>query len=140
MLVCNKSCSLETACISGKRPMVGSLTSNYMVMSSVCPCLRGEGVQIVLKSRQQCKGMLRKVTFKVGQVQHTGLVHPVVLAAFKEGVIQVGQVGHDVLLLGLAQQHVVPLAQPVTSGCLLAVGVTIQDVIITLQMQANGSS
>ena len=41
-----------------------------------------------------------EVTFKVGQVQHAGLVHPVVLAALKEGVEEVGQVGHSPLGFG----------------------------------------
>ena len=72
-------------------------------------------------------------TFKIGQVQHTGLVHPVVLATLKEGVIQVGQVGDNSLALGLAQQHVVPLTQPVTTGRLLPVWVAVQDIVIALQ-------
>lgn len=76
-------------------------------------------------------------TFKVGQVQHTGLVHPVVLATLKEGVIQVGQVGDNALALGLAQQHVVPLAKPVTAGGLLPVWVAVEDVVITLKPEAQ---
>ena len=72
-------------------------------------------------------------TFKVGQMQDAGLLNPVVLAALKEGVVQVGKVGHDALALGLAQQHVVPLSQPVTPGRLLPVWVAVQDVVITLK-------
>lgn len=72
-------------------------------------------------------------TFKVGQVQDAGLVHPVVLAPLKEGVIQVGKVGDNALALGLAQQHVVPLAQPVTPGSLLSVGVAVQNIVVTLK-------
>ena len=56
-----------------------------------------------------------------------------VLATLKEGVIQVGQVGHNALALGLAQQHVVPLTQPITAGRLLPIWVAIQDVVIALQ-------
>ena len=40
------------------------------------------------------------ITFKVGQMQHAWLVHPVVLAAVKEGVEQVGEVGDGALGLG----------------------------------------
>ena len=40
------------------------------------------------------------ITFKVGQMQHTWLVHPVVLAALKEGVKQVGEVCDSALSLG----------------------------------------
>ena len=72
-------------------------------------------------------------TFKVGQVQDAGLLNPMVLAALKEGVVQVGQVCDNALALGLAQQHVVPLAQPVTPGRLLPIRVAVQDVVITLQ-------
>lgn len=49
------------------------------------------------------------ITFKVGQMQHAWLVHPVVLASLKEGVKQVGEVCDGTLSLGRAQQHVVPL-------------------------------
>ena len=66
-------------------------------------------------------------------MQHAGLVHPVVLAPLKEGVEEVGQVGHGALSLGCAQQHVVPLPQPVAPGRLLTVRVAVQDVVITLQ-------
>ena len=40
------------------------------------------------------------ITFKVGQMQHACLVHPVVLAAFKEGVKQVGEVCDGALSFG----------------------------------------
>ena len=72
-------------------------------------------------------------TFKVWQVQHSRLVHPVVLAALEESVVQIGEVGDGALSLGLAQQYVVPLTQPVTPWGLLAVRVAVQDVVITLQ-------
>ncbi len=65
-------------------------------------------------------------------MQHAWLVHPVVLATLKEGVEQVGEVCDSALSLGRAQQHVVPLAQPVAPGRLLPVGVAVQDVIIAL--------
>lgn len=79
-------------------------------------------------------------TFKVGQVQHTGLVHPMVLATLKEGVKQVGQVGHNALALSLAQQHMVPLTQPITAGRLLPVWVAVEDVVIALQPDAQRCS
>ena len=67
-------------------------------------------------------------------MQHTWLLHPVILATLKEGVKQVGQVGDDALALGLAQQHVVPLPQPVTPGRLLTMRMTVQDVVISLHI------
>lgn len=82
---------------------------------------------------QSPQGQRADRTFKIGQVQHTGLVHPVVLATLEEGVIQVGQVGDNALTLGLAQQHVVPLTQPVTAGGLLPVWVAVEDVVIALK-------
>ena len=68
-------------------------------------------------------------------MQHAGLVHSVILATLKEGVIQIGQVGHNAFCLGLAQQHMIPLSQPVTPGRLLSVRMAVQDVVITLQQQ-----
>ena len=76
-------------------------------------------------------------TFKVGQMQHARLLHPVVLATLKEGVVQVRQVRHDALVLGLAKQGVVPLTQPVAAGRLLPVGVAVQDVVITLKVSTT---
>ena len=54
-------------------------------------------------------------TFEVWQVGCTGTVYPVVLATFKEGVIQVADVSYDALLFGLAQEGMVPLSQPAQS-------------------------
>ena len=68
-------------------------------------------------------------------MQHAGLVYSVVLAPLKEGVVQVGQVGDNALALGLAQQHVVPLAQAIAPGGPLSVGVAIQDIVISLQVR-----
>ena len=68
-------------------------------------------------------------------MQHTRLLHPVIFAALKEGVKQVGQVGDNALALGLTEQHVVPLPQPITPRRLLTVRVTVQDVVISLHVR-----
>ena len=74
----------------------------------------------------------RRPTLKIGDLCDGGALNPVIPAAREEGVVEVGQVRDDALLLRDAQHAQVPLAQVVAARRLLLRGVAVQDVVIAL--------
>ncbi len=64
-----------------------------LLVQAVTPAA-GDAAGDIQQQQQQ------RITFKVGQMQHAWLVHPVVLAPLKEGVEQVGEVCDGALSLG----------------------------------------
>ena len=107
------------------------LTVRCQLLNAICSTARCM-IRIVQQERELRGKQERGLTLKVGDLRDGGALYPVVPAAGEEGVVEVGQVRNNALLLRDAQHAQVPLAQVVAARRLLLCGVAVQDVVITL--------
>lgn len=77
----------------------------------------------------------RSHTVEIGHGSGCGAL-AVVPPALEVSVEQVAEVGHHAPLLANTQHAQVPFPQPITARQLLAAGVAVQDVVVTLQMKS----